>query len=328
LTAQVARASNPAGTTAIWVRDRLDGLRCDEDFADGYPRDGRPSLSPAQLATVCVLQFLLGLSDRQAAEAIRCRIDFKYAVAMEMIPASMTACWPTSATGSLKTTVLTGSSTPRWPVSTPVRDLTRLELIIEADRAALEEVAGTSPHLLDSLVDEDRGNRYGRAVRLGKNPTGPKARILGTGDDAVRLLEHFQRHEADRASGPRVQALRQIMVQNYHRDAAGRLRWRTAEKRDGTGVPPSSRAIVSPSLRHLDPLRTTWTRHQLEGIRRSSDRNLRNRPPQRDHGRGRHPRQSGPAWHPHPPGPPQVPARRAPGRRRLHLPAPPGASRP
>jgi transposase len=62
----------------MWVRDRLDGLRCDEDFADWYPRDGRPGLSPAQLATVCVLQFLLGMSDRQAAEAVRCRIDFKY----------------------------------------------------------------------------------------------------------------------------------------------------------------------------------------------------------------------------------------------------------
>ncbi|MEV0403078.1 hypothetical protein [Actinoallomurus sp. NPDC050550] len=33
------------------------------------------------------------------------------------------------------------------------------------------------------------------------------------------------------------------MVQNYHRDAAGRLRWRTEE--DG-GLPPSSVAIVSP----------------------------------------------------------------------------------
>lgn len=84
LTARIARASNPGGTTAIWVRDRLDGLWCDEDFADWYPRYGRPGLSPAQLATVCVLQFLLGLSDRQAAEAVRCRIDFKYAMATEL----------------------------------------------------------------------------------------------------------------------------------------------------------------------------------------------------------------------------------------------------
>ncbi|MFI1767663.1 transposase [Streptomyces sp. NPDC020800] len=63
----------------MWVRIRLDGLWCDEDLADWYPRDGRPGVSPAQLATVCVMQFLLGLSDHQAAEAVRYRIDFKYA---------------------------------------------------------------------------------------------------------------------------------------------------------------------------------------------------------------------------------------------------------
>ena len=84
LTARVARASNPAGTTAMWVRDRLDGLWADEDFAGWYPRDGRPGISPAQLATVSVLQFLLDLSDRDAAEAVRCRIDFKYALGLEL----------------------------------------------------------------------------------------------------------------------------------------------------------------------------------------------------------------------------------------------------
>ncbi|MFM9742859.1 transposase [Streptomyces brasiliscabiei] len=94
-----------------------------------------------------------------------------------------------------------------------VRDLTRLELTTEAFRAALQEVAGISPHLLDDLVDEDWGRRYGRPVRLGKNPAKPKTRILATGNDAVRLLEHLYRHGADRALGPSVQALRQIMVQ-------------------------------------------------------------------------------------------------------------------
>jgi hypothetical protein len=126
-----------------------------------------------------------------------------------------------------------------------VRDLTRLELITEAVRAALEEVAGTAGHLLDDLVDEDWGRRYGRPVRLGKNPTKPKTRILATGNDAVRLLERLYRHGTDRAFGPRVQALRQVVVQNYYRDAAGRLLWRTDED-SGPGLPPSSRAIVSP----------------------------------------------------------------------------------
>lgn len=178
LTAQVARANNPGGTTAIWVRDRLDGLWHDEDFADWYPRDGRPGLSPAQLATVCVLQFLLGLSDRQAAEAVRCRIDFKYAMAMELddpgFHHSVLADFRDRlaegdradrlldlALARLKEAGLVHERTTQRTDSThvlaAVRDLTRLELITEAVRATLEEVAGTSPHLLDELVDEDWG---------------------------------------------------------------------------------------------------------------------------------------------------------------------------
>jgi hypothetical protein len=74
----------------MWVRDRLDGLWHDEDFDAWYPRDGRPGLSPAQLATVSVLQFLLNLSDRQAAEAVRCRIDFKYALAPKFPTSTVT----------------------------------------------------------------------------------------------------------------------------------------------------------------------------------------------------------------------------------------------
>jgi hypothetical protein len=66
------------------LQDRLDGLWEDEDFARWYPRGGRPGISPAQLATVSVLQFLLDLSDREAAEAVRCRIDFKYALGPDL----------------------------------------------------------------------------------------------------------------------------------------------------------------------------------------------------------------------------------------------------
>jgi transposase len=250
----------------MWVRDRLDGLWCDEDFTDWYPRDGRPGLSPAQLATVCVLQFLLGLSDRQAAEAVRCRIDFKYAMALELddpgFHHSVLADFRDRLTEGdradrlldlaltrLKEAGLVRERTTQRTDSThvlaAVRDLTRLELVTEAVRAALEEVAGAAGHLLDGLVDEEWGRRYGRPVRLGKNPTRPKTRINTTGDDACRLLEHLYRQGAGRASGPRVQALRQIMVQNYYRDATGRLLWRTEED-GGPGLPPSSRAIVSP----------------------------------------------------------------------------------
>ncbi|MFE5122955.1 transposase [Streptomyces sp. NPDC056669] len=98
LTVRVARACNPHGTTAMAIRDHLNGLWSDEDFEEWYSRDGKPGLSPAQLATVSVLQFLLELSDRQAAESVRNRIDFNTRWAWSWrTPASITASWPTSA---------------------------------------------------------------------------------------------------------------------------------------------------------------------------------------------------------------------------------------
>ncbi|MFF0428378.1 IS1182 family transposase [Streptomyces sp. NPDC004520] len=248
----------------MWVRDRLDDLWRDEDFTSWYPRDGRPGLSPAQLATVSVLQFLLGLSDRGAAEAVRCRIDFKYALCLELDDPGFHHSVLSDfrerllqdgradqlldlALARLKEAGLIRERTTQRTDSThvlaAVRDLTRLELVTEAVRATLEEAARTAGHLLAGLVDEDWGRRYGRPVRLGKDPTRPKTRILAAGEDACRLLEHLHRHGPSYRPGPQTEALRRVVVQNYYRDAAGRLRWRTAE--DG-GLPPSASAVVSP----------------------------------------------------------------------------------
>jgi hypothetical protein len=86
-----------------------------------------------------------------------------------------------------------------------VRDLTRLELVTEAMRAALEELARTAPQELAGLVTEEWAKRYGRPVRLGKNPTHPKARINSTGADPHLLLTHFSPASsrlAFRAAGP------------------------------------------------------------------------------------------------------------------------------
>ncbi|WP_399171333.1 transposase [Streptomyces sp. TLI_171] len=77
LTVRMARASNPRGTAAMWVRDHLEGLFTDSDFEEWYPAGGRRGLSPARLALVSVLQYAENLTDRQAAEAVRCRLDWK-----------------------------------------------------------------------------------------------------------------------------------------------------------------------------------------------------------------------------------------------------------
>ncbi|MEU6557410.1 transposase [Streptomyces sp. NPDC046915] len=84
LTVWMALASNPRGTAAMWARDRLDALFTDGDFAEWYPVDGRRGLSPAQLALVSVLQYVENLTDRQAADAVRCRLDWKYCLGLEL----------------------------------------------------------------------------------------------------------------------------------------------------------------------------------------------------------------------------------------------------
>ncbi|WP_225061086.1 hypothetical protein [Nocardia sp. alder85J] len=151
---------------------------------------------------------------------------------------------------------------------TAVHDLTRLELITEAVRAALEELARCAPHVLTEVIDQERGRRYGRPVRLGKNPTRPETRILTAGEDAWRLLEHLRQREPHYLSGPRVQALRQIVAQNCYCDDKGRLRWRTDA--DG-GLPPS--AVTDRfSLRRPGPLRAPGTSHQAEGFPGPFDR--------------------------------------------------------
>src|SRR5260370_30957474 len=77
-TARIARAANPKGTLAMWLRDGLGAIYTDEEFADLYPERGQPALAPWRLAVVTLLQYAEELSDREAAEAVRERLDWKY----------------------------------------------------------------------------------------------------------------------------------------------------------------------------------------------------------------------------------------------------------
>ena len=54
----------------------------DQMFASLYDARGQLAVAPWRLALVTVFQFLENLSDRQAAEAVRSRIDLKYALSL------------------------------------------------------------------------------------------------------------------------------------------------------------------------------------------------------------------------------------------------------
>lgn len=83
-TARFARAAFPKGNAIMRLRDHLGPIYRDEQFRGLFPHDGQPALLPGLLALVTVLQFVEGLSDQQAADAVRARIDWKYALALEL----------------------------------------------------------------------------------------------------------------------------------------------------------------------------------------------------------------------------------------------------
>src|SRR5215208_5352634 len=83
-TARVARAAFPKGNLYMQIRDVLGTIYADEDFSELFEARGRPAIAPWRLALVTVMQFSEGLSDRQAAEAVRARIDWKYALGLRL----------------------------------------------------------------------------------------------------------------------------------------------------------------------------------------------------------------------------------------------------
>jgi transposase len=83
-TAKVAKAAFPNGNIYLTLRDTLGPIFNDETFKDLYPALGQPAKSPGNLAIITLMQFLENLSDRQAAEAVRSRIDWKYILGLEL----------------------------------------------------------------------------------------------------------------------------------------------------------------------------------------------------------------------------------------------------
>ena len=72
-TARVARAAFPNGHISMQMRDELGPIYPNDQFRALFPHDGQPAQSPAQLALITIMQFAEGLSDRQAADAVRDR---------------------------------------------------------------------------------------------------------------------------------------------------------------------------------------------------------------------------------------------------------------
>src|SRR5713226_9710557 len=83
-TARLAKLVFPAGCPWMKMRDEFGTLYQDEMFADLFSKEGQPALAPWRLALITLMQFAEGLADRQAAHAVRARLDWKYALGLEL----------------------------------------------------------------------------------------------------------------------------------------------------------------------------------------------------------------------------------------------------
>src|SRR3954466_10239761 len=170
-TRRIARAAFPRGTLAMRLADQLGAIYRDEEFAALFPVRGQPALSPGRLALVTVLQFVEGLSDRQGPGAVRGRIDWKYALGLELTDPGFdhtvlsefrgrlvageaglllldTLLVRSRQLGSLKRRG--GQRTDSTHVLAAVRTLNRLERVGETLRAALNELASAAPDWLQA----------------------------------------------------------------------------------------------------------------------------------------------------------------------------------
>jgi IS5 family transposase len=75
----------PDGSVYAFLADHRTELFPDDAFADLFPSDtGRPSVPAEVMASAMVLKELEGLSDRQAADALRCDIRWKVACGLPL----------------------------------------------------------------------------------------------------------------------------------------------------------------------------------------------------------------------------------------------------
>ncbi|MGW3177618.1 IS1182 family transposase [Streptomyces sp. NPDC001153] len=265
-TVRVARAAFPKGSLAIRVRDELGPLFTDEEFADLFPARGKPAWSPGRLALVLVLQFVEGLTDRQAAEAVRARIDFKYALALELADPGFDfsvlsefrdrlieaeagrrvldgILAAAREKGLLKTAGR--ARTDSTHVQSAARELCWLEMVAETLRSALNTLAQAAPDWLVETAEPDWFRHYATRAEDSRFPKAHTRRVeVGRriGTDGMRLLEAVFSPQAP--TGLReleqVQILRQMWVQHFHL-TGGEVR-----RRDPKDRPPGATRLVTP----------------------------------------------------------------------------------
>ena len=297
-TARIARAAFRRGNPYVLLRDKLGAVFADADFADLYPKLGQPAYAPWRLALVTLMQFREGLSDRQAADAVRGRIDWKYLLALDLADAGFdfsVLCefrgrlLQHEATERLLARLLVAAReggllkargrqrTDSTHVLAAVRTLNRLELVGETLRAALNAIAVAVPGWLRGIAPPDWHERYDRRVedmRLPETPPKREAYGVQIGTDGFVLLDALGRTDAppDAAALPEVAVLRRVWARHFEQDkaeadggsagqqASGRVRMRPVQ---GRGPGDRVESPYDTEARFRSKRATKWTGYMV-----------------------------------------------------------------
>lgn len=187
-TARVARAAFPKGNRYMCLRDELGVFYKDKDFAELYPERGQSAIAPWRLTMILIMQFLENLSDRQAADAVRGRIDWKYALSLELeddgfdfsvLSEFRDRCIEAGREKQILDKMLSRfvelgllnsrgkQRTDSTHVLAALQELSRLEHLEETLKYALNTLASVAPSWLSSVLTPDWYDRYGKKTEYG-----------------------------------------------------------------------------------------------------------------------------------------------------------------
>jgi len=301
-TARIARAAFPHGAVPMQLREVLGTLYSDTDFADLFPARGQPAEAPWRLALVTVLQYLEGLTDRQAADAVRGRLDWKYALSLEITDAGFNH----TVLSEFRTRLVQGQAEQRlfdlvldqarargWlkargrqrtdstHVLAAVRALGRLECVGETLRHTLNVLADVAPDWLRAqALPQEWVARYGRRVEEYRLPKGQAERqryANVVGADGWQLLDALEipGTPAWLREVPAVQTLRRVWRQQYHprepdqpdqpdqADARGRHRGEWRAKEELLPSGQIENSPYDPEARYGKKRETSWVGYKL-----------------------------------------------------------------
>lgn len=265
-TVKVAQAAFPKGNTYMKMRDELGVFFSDGQFASLFPSRGQPALSPWRLALVTIMQFAENLTDRQAADAVRGRIDWKYTLGLELTDPGFNF----SVLSEFRDRLIEGNAehllfermlnrfqerdllkaegrqrTDSTHILSAIRTLSRLELVTETLIHTLNVLATVAPHWLKTWVPAEWFNRYEKRITEYHLPEKDKEReafAQTIGIDGHHLLSTIYAPSTPDflREIPAVETLRQIFLQQYYVEQS-QVYWR-----EKGNTPPAAVAIPSP----------------------------------------------------------------------------------